>query len=333
MTLNQLRWGILSTARINRRVIPPIRLAARSSLIGVASRSLDKAAAYAKEWQIPQVYGRYEDLLADPGIDAVYISLPNALHADWVVAAAEAGKHILCEKPLVQTLDDFDRVATAAQANGVHLNEAFAHLHLPHHRQIRSWVEDGRIGQLRHIEGHFHFYLPPERSDNIRFNADLGGGSMWDLGVYPNALAVYYAGGDAPQRVWAARRLGDSDVDLFFAGMMQFDSGVTAQINCGFRNPFREALRLVGDAGLITLPRPHNTTDGSPTVVSITNNQGETERVEIPFKDSYLAEIEAFEATVLDGAAPVLPLSLSRNFLRSVLALQESARSGELVTP
>lgn len=327
MNKSHINWGILSTARINRRLIPPMRQAVRSELVGVASRNLEKASAYATEWQIPQVYGSYEALLNDPDIDAVYISLPNTLHAEWVVAAAEAGKHILCEKPLVQTLDDFERVVTAAKANGVHLNEAFAHLHLPHHHQIKEWVENGRIGTLRLIEGHFYFYLPPERNSNIRLNSSLGGGSLWDIGVYSNALAVFYAGGVAPQRVWATQTLGESGVDVSFAGQMQFENGLTAQINCGFHNPFREHLRLVGTEGMIELSRPHNTTDGDPTPVVITNNSGESETIEMPFKDSYLAEIEAFEAVVLDGAAPVVSLDLSREFLRSVLALREAARA------
>lgn len=332
MTNKIVRWGILSTANINRHLIPPLHASPRSELRAVASRNLDKATAYAEQWNIPQAYGSYEALLADPEIDAVYISLPNTLHAKWAIAAANAGKHVLCEKPLVLTLEEFDRVAAAAKANRTVLFEAFANLHHPQHRQVQALIDDGRIGELRHIDGMYYYFMTPQRAVNdIRLHADLGGGSMWDIGVYCNALTVLYAGGRAPERVWATRTLG-AEVDIAFAGQMRFASGVTAQIRCGFQNPLQEQLRLSGSEGVIELSHPHNTDDKTKTTITITANSGEREVLEIAAKDSYSAEIETMEACVLDGADPILPLSLSREFLRSVLALQESAEIGALVT-
>lgn len=327
-----LRWGILSTANINRALIPQMQLSPRSQLVAVASRDLEKATSYAAKWDIPKAYGSYEALLADPTIDAVYISLPNTFHAEWTIAAANAGKHILCEKPIVQTVADLEAVKQAASKNKVHLVEAFANLHHPQQHQVRDLVRNGRIGTLQQINGWFYFYLSPERADNIRLSATLGGGSLWDIGVYSSALSVFYANdGNAPTSVWGTRIVGESGVDTSFTGQMRFGNGVTAQIRCGFNNAFRQGLRLVGSAGLIDVPEPHNLTGESETKIIVTNTSGEQEIIIVPAKNTYLSEVEAMEASVLDGAKPRLPLSLSRAFLQTVLALHESAQTSSLV--
>lgn len=328
---NRLRWGILSTANINRSLIPQMHHSARSELQAVASRNLATATAYAAEWGIPTAYGSYEALLNDSKIDIVYISLPNTLHAEWAIAAANAGKQVLCEKPIVQTLADFERVERAAQENNIYLVEAFANLHHPQHYSVLSLVESGRIGELQTINGWFYFHLSPEKVNNIRLNAELGGGSLWDLGVYSNALSIFYAGGKAPQSVWGTRFLGESGVDVSFAGQMVFDNGVTAQISCGFQNPFREGLQLVGDAGILEILSPHNTTGEHGSELLLTNNAGTQETIINSPKNSYLAEVEAMEACVLDEAEPLLPLSLCREFLRTVLALHGSANTNSLI--
>ncbi len=326
-----INWGILSTARINRHLIPQMHKSARSQLYAVASRDINKAQAYADEWEIPNAYGSYEDLLNDPKIDAVYISLPNTLHAEWTIAAANAGKHILCEKPIVQTLDDFDRIAQSAHENKVHLVEAFANLHHPQQHHILALLNEGRIGNLQQIVGWFYFYLAPERTDNIRLSSTLGGGSLWDIGVYTNALSIFFSGGNAPQAVWGMKVMGESGVDINFTGQLYFTNNVTAQITCGFRNPMRERLILVGDEGAIEILEPHNASGEHETQVLVNDIHGNQETITIPPKNVYLSEIEAMEACILDDAEPLLPLSLSREFLKSILALLESAETNALV--
>jgi predicted dehydrogenase len=170
---NKIRWGILSTARINRSLLDPIKEASRSELAAVASRDLDRAKAYAAEKGIPQAYGSYEELLADPNIDVIYNPLPNALHCEWTVKAAEAGKHVLCEKPLVTSLEELDKVEAAAQANKVTIFEAFMYLHHPQTLRVKEMVQSCQIGELQLINSWFNFYLPPEDSRNIRLNPDL----------------------------------------------------------------------------------------------------------------------------------------------------------------
>jgi predicted dehydrogenase len=333
---NKIRWGLLSTANINKALIAPLRQAERSELTAVASRDQGKATAYAEQHGIPKVYGSYEALLADPDIDVIYNPLPNKLHSEWTIKAAEAGKHVLCEKPLVTTLAEFDQVVAAAERNRVTVFEAFMYLHHPQTHTVLDLVREGKIGQLQQINSWFHFYLPPERGENIRLNATLDGGSLWDVGVYPNsaALSIAAAGGagDCPQEVFASQIIGETGVDVALRGQLHFAQGVVAQISSGFRTPFREAIHIIGDQGALHVVEPWKPgLSGNDSRVLFTSHRGETETITTPAIDPYLCEVQAMEACLIDGAAPVLPLSRSRNFLQSILALYTSARSGAVV--
>ena len=330
---DQLRWGLLSTAGINRAVIDPIRQSTRSELSAVASRDRTKAEAYAREQGIPRAFGSYEAMLADPNIDAVYISLPNSLHKEWTVKAADAGKHVLCEKPIVIALDELDEVETAAARNGVVVFEAFMYLHHPQTRSLLSLVHEGAIGRLQMLSSSFHFYLPPENSDNIRLSASLSGGGLWDVGVYPTSLAVSLAGGVAPVSIWADQTVGETGVDVLMNGQLKFDDGYVAQISSGLRQPGPAGAIVVGDAGIIAVETPWKPDLVGPNRLLLERRGGETEIIEVEPIDPYLCEIEAMEACVLDGAEPIVPLSHSRAFLTSVLGMYESARSGTVVRP
>ena len=328
----KVRWGILSTANINKALLGPIRKAERSELYAVASRDQGRAEAYAQREGILHAYGSYEAMLADPNVDAVYISLPNSLHCEWTVKAAEAGKHVLCEKPLVVTVEEVDRVEAAAQANGVFVVEAFMYLHHPQTQQARRLIEEGRLGALQLVNSWFNFYLPPERAENIRLSSELTGGSLWDVGVYPNSAAVFMAQPQQPKRVWASQIVGESGVDVAMRAQIEFSGSAVGQISSGFRTPFREGLFLVGDEGTLHLPEPWKPgLTGKESAMTLTSRNGKVETIVTPAVDPYLCEVEAMEASILDGAAPVVPLSLSRVFLRTALAIYASARSGEVV--
>ncbi len=333
----KLRWGLLSTANINKALIDPMRKAGRSELVAVASRSQETADAYARTHNIPKAYGSYEALLADPDVDAIYNPLPNTLHGEWTIKAADAGKHVLCEKPLVTTLAEFDQVAAAASRNKVTIFEAFMYLHHPQTVKLQEMVRSGQLGKIQQINSWFHFYLPAERASNIRLSATLDGGSMWDVGVYPNSVAIVLAAaggaGDLPQVVWADRIIGESGVDVAMRAQLRFADGLVAQISSSIRTPFREALHIVGDKGMIQVHEPWKPgVTGKESRCLFTPNSGEGVSVVTPAVDPYLCEIEAMEKCVLDGAAPIVPLSLSRNFLRSALAIHASAASGTAVT-
>jgi predicted dehydrogenase len=329
-----IHWGLLSTARINDALISPIQASPRSELYAVGSRDQARAQAYAQEKGISRAYGSYEAMLADPAVDAVYISLPNSMHCEWTIKAAEAGKHILCEKPMAVTLDEFDSMAAAAANNNVILFEAFMYLHHPQTLRAQHLIREGRLGQLQTIQSWFHFYLPPERSTNIRLNAGLSGGSLWDVGVYPNSLAITMADQGAPNAVWASQIIGETGVDVAMRGQLLFDDDVVAQISSGFRTPFREGAFVVGDAGILHIPEPWKPgLKGTDSVMTFTQRDGTVKEIVTPAVDPYLCEVQAMEACVLDRAAPVVSLAQSREFLRSALALYESAASGEVARP
>jgi predicted dehydrogenase len=333
---DKIRWGLLSTANINQALISPLRQAARSELIAVASRDQARADAYAAANGIPKAYGSYEALLADPEIDVIYNPLPNKLHREWTIKAADAGKHVLCEKPLVTTLDEFDMVEAAAERNGVTIFEAFMYLHHPQTRTVLEMVTAGKLGKVQQINSWFHFYLSPERSENIRLSAPLHGGSLWDVGVYPNSMALSVAAaagaGELPQEVWASQIIGETGVDVAMRAQLRFANNLIAQISSGFRTPFREAVHIVGDEGALHVIEPWKPgLRGVESRCLFTSRQGGEEVIITPAIDPYLCEVQAMEACILDGAAPVLSLRQSRNFLKSVLAIYASAASNRVV--
>lgn len=332
-----LRWGLISTAKINDALIHAIRSAPGSELRAVASRSADSAQAYAINKGIPVAYGSYEALLDDPNIDVVYNPLPNKLHAEWTVKAAAAGKHVLLEKPLVTTMRDFDAIDAAAKRHNVVIFEAFMALHAPQNRQVAALVQGGRIGRLHLINSWFTYYLPPENTGNIRLHPDLDGGAFWDVGVYPNSLSIMVAGGRAPAQVWAVREVGETGVDVGMSAQLRFADGAVAQIYAGFRAPSLHGAQFVGTDGMIRVQNPWfpglngRTALGEDSVIEITNRDGSEEKIVVPASNPYQHQVEAMEACVLDGAPPVVPLSLSREFLKSALAVYESARAGVTV--
>lgn len=322
---DKLRWGLLSTAGINRALIGPLKAAARSDLVAVASRDAARAQAYAQEWGIPRSHGSYEALLADPDVDVVYISLPNSMHAEWTVKAAAAGKHVLCEKPIVTTLDEFDRIQAAAAAHGVTIFEAFMYLHHPQTRRLLELIDAGVLGEVQMVSSWFHFYLPAARRDNIRLNPELSGGSLWDVGVYANSAAVVTTGGVAPTTVHAAQRIGESGVDVLMNALLEFDSGAVAQISSGLRQPGRGRLIVVGDEAEAQIATPWKPDLTGPNGIELIRRDESVELLTFDPVDPYLCEVQAMEACVLDGVDPVVPLSLSREFLKSVLAIYAAA--------
>ena len=243
MTDRVLRWGLLGTARINRMVIPPLRVSGGNRLLAVASREAAKAAAYAKEWGIERAHGSYEALLSDPAIDAVYIPLPNHLHAEWAIRAARAGKHVLCEKPLALTVAEVDAMETAARESGVVLAEAFMYRHHPQTLKVKELVDGGAIGAVRFVRGTFSF--PLSRPDDVRLRPEWGGGCLWDVGCYPLSFTRFLLGAE-PVEVFGSQVLGPSGIDETFAGQLVFPGGVLAQVDAGFRSPFRAELEIAG---------------------------------------------------------------------------------------
>src|SRR5512139_1903116 len=324
--MQKLRWGLLSTARINRAVIPPIRGSLRSELKAVASRDVVKAKDYAGEWHIPHACGTYEELLAREDIDAIYNPLPNHLHAEWSIRAAEAGKHVLCEKPLALTLDEVDQMTAAARKNNVIMAEAFMYKHHPQTLKVLELLAQETIGELLLIKGTFTFNL--DRSDDVRWVPEWGGGSIWDVGCYPISFARLVARAE-PVEVFGWQVTGSTGIDVVFSGQMRFASGLLAQFDCGFRAPYRTAMEIVGTRGSIELSSPFKPAGGEWIKIK----QGDRiELLEASRSDHlYLGEIEDMERAVLDGQPPRISLANSRGNVATILALLESARTGAVV--
>jgi xylose dehydrogenase (NAD/NADP) len=251
MTQEKLRWGVISTANIGRSVNPAIQAACNGELVGVASREEAKAREYAQQRGIPRHYGSYEALLEDEDIDAVYIPLPNSLHLEWTIKAAEKGKHILCEKPLALDEAECREMEAAAQANHVRLMEAFMYRFHPQTEKVVEMVRSGALGELRLIHSAFTFRLT--RPVNIRWDPDLGGGALMDVGCYCVNVSRTVAGME-PVEVWATAGWTDSGVDGQLAGTLRFETGALAQFDCALTMERREVYEVAGTDGYLSIP-------------------------------------------------------------------------------
>ncbi len=317
-----LRWGLLSTARINRSLIPPLRDSARNQLRAVASRDGAKVKAYAAEWNIPLMFDSYEAMLASTEVDAVYISLPNGLHAEWTIKALRAGKHVLCEKPFATTLADVDAMISAQFETGMILTEAFMYRHHPQTLKVKELITCGAIGEVQLVRGSFTFTLADDT--NVRMIAGLDGGSIWDVGCYPISYARTMIGAE-PTEVNAMQVVGHTGVDEVFFGTLRFAHNAYAQFDSGFRVPFRTNMEIVGSEGLIVIPRPYKPTEHETIYIGKAGDALEPMVIDGP-THLYSGEIDDLADAVLDGKAPRITLEDSRANVAAILALIQSAK-------
>ncbi len=320
-----LNWGLLSTARINRKVIPSILAAKRATLLAVASRNQTSADAYAREWKIPRAHGSYEALLNDPDIDVIYNPLPNHMHAGWTIRAVQAGKHVLCEKPMVLTLEEMDAVIAAAQRHKRVVAEAFMYRHHPKTLAAKKVVESGDLGQVRFIRGSFSFVL--DRPADYRNKPEQGGGSLWDIGCYPVSYTRFILGAE-PVEVFGWQETSSSGIDQSFVGQLRFPGGVHAQFDSSFAIPYHTFMEVVGTAGTLVIPNPFAPGKKEPLIIS---KEGKNKTMIIPGQDLYLGEIDDMSGAVLDGQPQRMSLDDSRANLATLLALYDSARTGRPV--
>ncbi|MEW6322588.1 MAG: Gfo/Idh/MocA family oxidoreductase [Acidobacteriota bacterium] len=320
--MTALRWGLLGTARINRRLIPAMRAAGRSAVAAVASRDRARAAAYASEWDIPLAFGSYEALLGSDAVDAVYIPLPNSLHVEWTLAALAAGKHVLCEKPLALTPADVERIAAAAAAADRVAAEGFMYRHEPLTRHVAALVAGGAVGELVHVDAGFTY--TQSRAGDVRLDPALGGGSLWDVGCYAVSYARLLAGEPVSAFGWA--RPGPSGTDDSFAGLLRTSAGVTASVVSSFRAGNHAWLEATGSTGTLRLANPFK--PGPSEVIEIRRDEA-VERLAVPGSPRmFVAEIEDFVGAALDGRLPAVTLADSRGNAAALAALSESARRG-----
>jgi predicted dehydrogenase len=311
VTVADLRIGVMSTARIAvRQVIPAMQAAARCEVAAIASRDVDRARAAADTLGIARAHGSYEALLEDEGINAVYIPLPNHLHAEWAIAAAEAGKHVLCEKPLAMSSVEAREMADACRNAGVILMEAFMYRLHPSWVAVREMMASGRIGSLAAVQSWFSFFN--DDPENIRNIAAYGGGALMDIGCYCINQSRMLFGGE-PVAVSAVQMHDPhSGVDILTSGLLEFEEG-TAAFTCCIRCEPDQRVDIYGTEGRISVEIPFNIPAGRPTRVFVTAG-GEpptgpaTETLTFASADQYTIEAEAFATAVLDGAdVPVPP--------------------------
>jgi D-xylose 1-dehydrogenase (NADP+, D-xylono-1,5-lactone-forming) len=315
-----VRLGIVSTADINRKVIPGAHASDKIDLIAVASRDQARAEEYAKTWEIERAYGSYEALLEDPDVDAVYISLPNTMHREWSIRSVEAGKHVICEKPFSKRPEDVEAAFDAAEGAGRLLTEAFMYRHNPQTTKLVELVRDGEIGELRVVRSAFSYSLYD--TENIRLRTDVDGGSLMDVGCYCVSGSRLLAG--EPESVYGQAYVGPSGTDWVFTGAMRFPGDVHALFDCGTCLPGRGELEVIGTEGSLFLDDPWHSTE---PVIELRHGGG-VERIELEPVDSYRLELE----NLADAIAGDAPLLLGREDAlgqaRTIDALFRSAETG-----
>jgi predicted dehydrogenase len=319
-----VRWGILSTARINRKFIAGARQSAEVRVDAVASRRPETAERFAAEHGIERAYGSYEALLADDRVEALYISLPNGLHVEWAIRALEAGKHVLCEKPLSRRAAEAERAFDVAERHGRLLMEAFMYRHNPQTRQLSELVAGGAVGSLRLIRAAFSFFARDPA--DVRLTTELDGGALMDVGCYCVSAARLLAG--EPVRVSAEQAMNPAGVDISFGATMRFAGDVLAVIDAGLTFADRGELEVVGEHATLRLGDPWHCRE---PVIELRSAEG-VERIELPRVDSYMLEAENFSRAVRGQQPPLLGRADAVGQARAIEALYEAAAGGHSVT-
>ncbi|MBA3263858.1 MAG: Gfo/Idh/MocA family oxidoreductase [Thermoleophilaceae bacterium] len=323
-----LRLGLLSTARINEQLVGGARLVDEVDVVAVASRDLSRASEQAAALGVERALGSYEELLEDPDVDAVYISLPNSMHVEWSIRALEAGKHVLCEKPLARSVEPVERAFDAASAAGRVLAEGFMWRHHPQADRLVELLP--RVGELRVVRAQFSFALDADTlgaAGNIRLSGELEGGALMDVGCYCVSAARLVAGD--PVAVTGQQVTGGAGVDVRFTGTLSFPGDVLGHFDCGVDTADRSELEVVGSEGALLLSDPFHAAE---PVIDVWPADGSPERVEVERDNPYACELRDFAAAVAGERTPRLGREDAMGQARTIAALYESAASGARVT-
>ena len=300
----KIRWGVLGCAGIaEQRTIPGLLKAANAELYAVASRGRsEKLERFRAKFGPEKTFESYESLLDDPGVEAVYVPLPNGLHAEWAIRAMEKGKHVLCEKPLGVSREEVGRMKAAAEKNGVLLMEAFAYRQSPQTKRVKEIVDSGAIGPVRFLVSGYCIRL--ENRADVRYSKELAGGATFDVGCY-NINLIRTLAGCEPEQIQAAGEIGESGVDLRSTVAMRFPNGAEAVSCCGFGSCQDFGYRIVGECGTVRVDDEFNS-KGLASISVVT--AGETQRIGIDCPDNYMLEIEQFGRAVCGGEKPLISL-------------------------
>lgn len=317
--MEPVRWGILGAARVGGALLHAARGTDAADVVGVASRSAERARAYAESWGIERAHAGYEALLADPGVEAVYVALPNALHVPWTLRALAAGKHALCEKPLARRGADAQGAVTAARRAGLVLAEGFMYRHHPQTRRLAALVREGAVGSVRRVRASFAFAVAD--GDDPRLRRDLDGGALMDVGCYGVSAARLLLGAE-PVEAAGERRPGGDGVDVGLEGVLRFAGGAEARISCAIDAPPAHALEVEGDRGTLRVADPWH---GHAPGIELRAPGGAAERVEVEAADPHRLQLEDVSAAVRAGSAPLVGAAEIVGQARAIEALLRSA--------
>lgn len=320
--MRKIKWGILSTARIAvEKIIPAIQKSSNGEVYAIASSS-GKAETLAEKLHIPVSYNHYEELLADPNIDAVYIPLPNSMHAEWTIKAANAKKHVLCEKPAGLDPFEVEEMLGACKRNGVHFMEAFMYRFHPQHEKVKEIINSGTIGDIKMMRAFFSFYMD-DRAGNIRLDSQLGGGALYDIGCYCiNSLR--YILDEEPIQMKLLGELNKEGVDTTAAVVLEFPSNIHASFMCSFDATFKDEYEIIGTKGSIRVPHAYrpDLNAGNGMVQLFQENEM---KQYILHGDQYLLEVEHFADCVITNREPVYTGENTLNNIKVINTLLSEA--------
>jgi len=326
MGIEPVKLGIISTAYINRVVIPPAKASPLLEPIAVASRDEKRASDYARKWEIERAFGSYDALLADPDVEAVYISLPNHEHVPWTLRALEAGKHVLCEKPFTRHPAEIEAVWNLAESRGLQVTEAFMWRHIPQTKRFAELVAEGAIGELQFVRSLFSFAMSDQKT-NVRMKPEWEGGSLMDIGTYCVNGIRLLAG--EPEAAYGEQVLGGEGVDMRFSGLLRFESSVRALFYSSFETPSRKELEAIGSEGALRLHDPWHASHGGIELQR--DEEKESEMFEVETSDAYLLELEDFARAIRGEKEPLLGRADALGQARTLAALYLSAEEGRSV--
>lgn len=324
--MSKVRWGILSTAKIGtEKVIPAMQRGTHSQVEAIASRQLESARAAAGQLGIVRAYGTYEELLADPDIEAIYNPLPNHLHVEWSIKALEAGKHVLCEKPIgLSSADGEQLLAVARKYPHLKVMEAFMYRHHPQWQMARRLIDEGKIGELRTIQSFFSYFNRDPQ--NIRNQAGIGGGALMDIGCYPISLSRFIFK-EEPRRVFGVAEFDPQfEVDRITSGVLDFGTG-TSTFTCSTQLVPYQRVNLYGVDGRIEIEIPFNAPPDKPC--RMWHQRGENiQEISLEICDQYTVQGDLFSQAVLNDTAVPTPIEDAIANMKVIEALFASAKSG-----
>ena len=346
MKTRKLNWALLSTARINERLIPAIRNSKNSHLMAVASRNLEKSKKYAKKYNIKKAYGSYEELLNDKEIDVIYISLPNHLHCKWSLKIANAKKHVLCEKPLAPSLDEINKMIAVSKKNKVMIQEATMMRFHPQTNYVRKLIKENKIGKVHYISAVFAITNLNYKDIRYSYSINHGGGSLYDLGSYCISFVRSILAKE-PKKVFANKGItkGQGKVDQNFSGFLEFEDNIEMHFYTSMRSFPHESITIVGEKGTIILNLPYCSLPGETGTVSVITKSNYKKNDTTAFGDSlrknfsnkhfdevaYNYQVDSVNSSIIKGIKQTITLEDSRNNIKTILALLKSSKKNTII--